>query len=172
MSVEPEDELLDDEIELADAEEYVPEERRKKRTVTDRKARVAARKKRAEAAAGTVHPGGMAKIYRLFTEKGLVTNEEIEALEPEDRDALVLEPRIFEEPPTRVGAWASATVNMGDFNSVKFGAFMAVNCYFAEREDAFSFVKEWVTEAVNKEIEEAKGTSSSPATRRAGRRAR
>ena len=174
MSVDPEDEILDDEIELAAAEDYVPEERAKKKAKFKKKAS-ARRLTRAETDGGTVHKG-MAKIYRRFTEGGVLTLEEVEDLDPGEREALAIEPRIFEEPPTRVGAWASATVNMGDFNSVKFGAICVVPCYFEEREDAFNCLKEWVTEQVEKEIEEAKGGGSSKpkasSSRTPGRRRR
>ena len=175
MSTEPEDDVIDSEIELADAEEYVPSERakKKKRRAAVRKKKASrVRKEKAEEDAGTVHKG-MAKIFRRFTESGVLTREEIDDLDDEELEKIGIEPRIFEEPPTRVGVWASATVNMGDFNSVKFGGIMVTNCpcYFEERNDAFNHLKEWVTEKVNEEIEEAKTESSAP-PRRSSRRKR
>lgn len=103
--------------------------------------------------------GGTAAVYRQFFEGQMLSEEVIARMRPDDRDALILKPRKFSEPPARVGVWASATVNMGDFNSVKFGAVAVVPCYSAEKDDAFEYLKEWVTERVNGEIEEARRES-------------
>jgi len=172
MSTEPEDDVIDGEIELADAEDYIPSERarrKKKRASLREKKTEARRSEKAEDDAGTVHKG-MAQIYRRFTKSGVLSHEEVDDLSDAELKKIGIEPRIFEEPPTRVGVWASATVNMGDFNSVKFGAICVTPCYFEEREDAFNHLKEWITEKVNAEIEEAKEESDAPPKRASSRR--
>lgn len=112
---------------------------------------------------------GMAFVRREFLEGGRLLSEEIEDYDEKDLPQIAV--RLFESPPAHVLRVQSATVNMGNFESLRTVVGVVMPCYPAEIDDCYTFVDEWVSSKVLMEISEAKGkgekeaaTAKKPAT--------
>ena len=60
----------------------------------------------------------------------------------------------FDKPAFNVGMKLGRTINIGDYNSVRFDVSLHAPCYKGEEDAVFDYVKNWVEEKVNGVSEE------------------
>ena len=71
---------------------------------------------------------------------------------------LVGDPKLFQQPPCNVGVKVGATINTGNYSSMRFDVTLNVPCTHDEIDSVFEFAKTWCdskAEVIINEIEEA-----------------
>lgn len=68
-------------------------------------------------------------------------------------------PRTFQDDPCKVLVKVGATLNMGDYNSVRLDVGLSVPCNHAEIDEVFGFAKTWVDDRLNSMIAETKNSN-------------
>lgn len=72
-----------------------------------------------------------------------------------DTEEAVGKPQIFVGPMCTIGVNAQATVNMGSYESVKFGVSLTIPCAHGELDAVFTLGKEWVDKRMTMMMVEA-----------------
>lgn len=102
--------------------------------------------------------GGTITVRREFLEGGKTLSETIDDYDEEDVPAIAV--RRFVSPPARVMVAHSATVNMGNYESVKVTVGITLPCYPVEVDDCYTFADEWVSAKLLKEVAAARGSKA------------